>query len=156
VLVAACLGAVLSLPTALAPAGAAVRQTCVRAEIVLWGDGGHDDTAALNAWLRGADAIWGQSGELVGDAIVGHRFRLSAAIYVPGGSGRRLEDFHLLWPERGETVSGGTIASGSDPDSAPDVSGVTIVGGDSGEGKPFDAPDPAVAQPNPDASCATS
>src|SRR6266851_3926878 len=35
-------------------------QDCVRVDIVLWGDGRHDDTAALGAWLRGADAIWGQ------------------------------------------------------------------------------------------------
>jgi hypothetical protein len=140
---------------ALVPADAFATQNCVRAEIVLWGDGRHDDTAALNAWLRGENAIWGESGEPIGGSIAGRRFRLSAAIYVPGGSNRRLDDFRLLWPERGETVSGGTIASGGDPDDAPVVSGVSIVGGDGGEGKPFEAPDP-ITKANPEASCATS
>jgi hypothetical protein len=151
-----CPGILLALFAALAPSGASARQNCVRAEIVLWGDGRHDDTGALNAWLRGEDAVWADSGAPVGGAIAGHRFRLSAAIYVPAGSSRRLEGFLLFWPERGETVSGGTIASGSDPDSAPVVSGVGIVGGDTGEGKPFEMPDAGFAQPNSEASCATS
>ena len=69
---------------------AAEPQHCVSAEIVLWGDGRHDDSAALNAWLGGADAIWAESGEPVGAAIAGHSFRLSAAVFVTGGSGRRL------------------------------------------------------------------
>ena len=104
------------------------------AEIVLWGDGRHDDTKALNAWLRGQPAIWGDSGEPVGAAIAGRRFRLSAAIYVPGGTGRSLEDFRLLWPERGEIVAGG----------------------DPGEGKPFETPAAAPSKPDPKASCAIS
>src|SRR6478736_2037634 len=82
---------------------AAEPQRCVAADIVLWGDGRHDDSAALNAWFRGADAIWAENGEPVGDWIAGHSFRLSDAVYVPGGTGRRLEDFRMLWPERGET-----------------------------------------------------
>jgi hypothetical protein len=131
-------------------------QDCVRPQIVLWGDGRHDDTVALNAWLRGDDAIWGENGEAVGSVIAGRRFRLSAAIYVTGGSGRRLEDFRLLWPERAETVSGGTILSGSDPDKAPVVTGVSISGGDPDEGKPFESPEPAMPKPDPAASCATS
>lgn len=131
-------------------------QDCVRAGIVLWGDGRHDDTKALNAWLRGDAAVWGESGGPVGASIAGHVFRLSAAIYVPGGTGRRLEQFRMIWPERGETVSGGTIQSGGDPDKAPIVSGIRIVGGDPGEGKPFDTPDAAPAKPAPDASCAIS
>jgi hypothetical protein len=139
-----------------APARAAERQHCVTAEIVLWGDGRHDDTKALNAWLRGEPAIWGESGAPVGTAIAGHSFRLSSAIYVPGGTGRRLEDFRMLWPQRGETMSGGAIVAGGDPDKAPVVSGVTIRGGDPGEGKPFESPGPAVVKPNPQASCAIS
>src|SRR6266496_2014815 len=79
------------------PARAAEPQHCVRAEIVLWGDGRHDDSAALNAWFRGADAIWAASGEPVGTAIAGHSFRLSEAVLVPGGTGRRLDDFRMLW-----------------------------------------------------------
>ena len=47
----------------------------------------------------------------------------------------------MEWPERGEVVTGGTIAAGDDPDAAPLQSGVTITGGDPGEGVPFDAPD---------------
>src|SRR5947208_528067 len=53
------------------PAQAAEPQHCVRAEIVLWGDGRHDDSAALNAWFGGADAIWAESGVAVGPAIAG-------------------------------------------------------------------------------------
>jgi hypothetical protein len=138
-----------------APAFAAEpQQRCVRADIVLWGDGRHDDTVALNAWLRGEDAVWAASGEPVGAAIAGRSFHLSAAVYVSAGSGRTLQDFRLLWPERGETVSGGTILSGSDPDRAPVTAGINIVGGDAGEGLPFDMPGPAAHDPQ--ASCATS
>lgn len=138
------------------PLRAAEPQDCVRAEIVLWGDGRHDDTIAFNAWLRGAEAVWSDSGQPVGAAIRGRSFRLSAAVYVTAGTGRRLDDFRMLWPERGEIVSGGTILSGDDPDAAPILSGVSIVGGDPGEGKPFEAPDTRLAAPNPEASCATS
>ena len=135
---------------------AAAEQHCVRPEIVLWGDGRHDDTAALNAWLRGDDAIWGDDGTPVGDAVAGRAFRLSAAVYVSAGTDRRLENFRMVWPERGETVTGGTIATGRDPDTEPAVSGIRIVGGDSGEGKPFDAPAPANVRIDPSTGCATS
>ena len=131
-------------------------QDCVPATIVLWGDGRHDDTKALNAWLRGANALWGESGAPVGDAIAGRRFRLSAPVYVPAGTGRALEDFRMSWPERGETVSGGVIRAGSDPDRAPALAGVDIVGGDAGEGKPFEVPDPVPAPRQSPANCATS
>src|SRR5712691_9387141 len=137
-------------------AQAAEAQRCVAADIVLWGDGTHDDSAALNAWFRGADAIWAENGEPVGESIAGHSFRLSAAVYVRGGTGRRLEDFRMLWPERGEIVAGGTIRSGTDPDAAPAITGVSITGGDPGEGIPFEAPDPAPAGRDKEASCATS
>jgi len=134
----------------------AAEQRCVRPEIVLWGDGRHDDSAALNAWFHGADAIWAESGEPVGGAIAGHSFRLSAPVFVPGGTGRRLEAFRMLWPERGEIVSGGSIASGGDPDKAPILSGVDIVGGDPGEAVPSDAPDPAPPGRDDPASCGIS
>ena len=65
----------------------------MRVPVVLWGDGRHDDTAALNAWLRGHDAIWADTGEPVGAAIGGRSFRLSSAIYVQAGTGRVLRDF---------------------------------------------------------------
>jgi hypothetical protein len=139
-----------------ASAFAAEPQHCVRAEIVLWGDGRHDDTQALNAWLRGEDAIWADSGAPVGASIAGRSFRLSAAVYVRAGTGRTLDNFQMLWPERGETVSGGTILAGGDPDQAPAMSGVGILGGDPGEGQPFDLPDQAPARHDDLESCATS
>jgi hypothetical protein len=139
-----------------APAGYAEPQHCARAGIVLWGDGRHDDSAALNAWFGGDAAIWGESGEPVGAAIAGRSFRLSAPLYVSGGTGRRLEDFRMLWPERGEIVSGGSIVSGSDPDKAPIVSGISVIGGDPGEGTPFEAPEPVPAGRDARASCAIS
>jgi hypothetical protein len=135
---------------------AAEPQHCVRAEIVLWGDGKHDDTYALDAWLRGEPAIWADSGAPVGTTISGRSFRLSAAIYVRAGTGRVLDNFRMLWPERGETVSGGTILAGDDPNRAPVMSGVEIVGGDPDEGKPFDLPDAVPARRDDRESCATS
>ncbi len=129
---------------------------CARGDMVLWGDGRHDDTAALNAWLRGDGLIWAETGEPVGPVIADRTFRLSAAVYAGGGTGRKLERFRLVWPERGETVSGGTVLSGDNPDAAPVVSGVTIVGGDPGEGVPFDSPDIAPTARSDPARCATS
>jgi len=129
---------------------------CARGDIVLWGDGRHDDTAALNAWLQGDNLVWAESGEAVGDGITGRSFRLSAAIYVPGGTGRRLESFRLVWPERGETVTGGTVRAGDDPDLAPLLSGVEIVGGDPGEGVPIDTPDVSPHDRRDPARCAVS
>ena len=146
----------IAIGCTLTAAHAAERQSCVLAQIVLWGDGRHDDTTALNAWLHGASAIWAESGEPVGAAIAGHSFRLSAAVYVRAGAARRLDGFRMVWPERGETVSGGSISSSSDPAQAPIVSGIRISGGDPGEGVPFDAPDAAPSGPDDEASCATS
>jgi hypothetical protein len=62
----------------------------------------------------------------------------------------------MAWPERGEIVSGGTIASGGDPAAAPQLSDIRIEGGDDSEGKLFDMPDPAPAELGKAASCATS
>ena len=135
---------------------AAEPQHCAPAEIVLWGDGRHDDSAALKAWFDGKDAIWAANGAPVGALISGRSFRLSEAIYVRGGTGRLLEDFRMLWPERGETVSGGVIAAGNDPDAAPILSGVSILGGDPGEAVPFESPEAAPAGRDPRASCAIS
>ena len=140
----------------LLPAAAAEKQDCVKAEVILWGDGKHDDTAALSAWLRGADATWALSGKPVGARIVGHSFRLSSAVYVSAGTGRELEDFRLVFPERREVVTGGIIAAGSDPQTAPAMSGVTVRGGDSGEGVPFEVPDQPSDRHPSEASCATS
>jgi hypothetical protein len=137
------------------PADAAP-QDCVQVPVVLWGDGRRDDTAALNAWLRGRDAIWADSGTPVGAVISSRSFRLSSAIYVHAGTGRTLREFRMEWPERGEVVTGGTIAAGHDPDAPPLQSGVTIVGGDPGEGVPFETPDGEAGQVRSDASCAIS
>ena len=129
---------------------------CVRTHNILWGDGRHDDTVALNAWLKGEDAVWGDSGKSVGAAIAGRSFRLSAAIYVVGGTGRSLSDFRLMFPERGEVVAGGTVRAGYDAGQPPVSSGITITGGDSGEGVPFDAPDPKPARAEDKAACPIS
>lgn len=131
-------------------------QDCVHPEVVLWGDGQHDDTEALNAWLRGRPAIWASDGSPVGNEIVGRTFRLSSAIYVNGGAERELRDFRLYWPERGEVVTGGTVRSSADPNTPPTSSGVTITGGDPGEGKPDDYPAAGAVAQDPAASCATS
>jgi hypothetical protein len=150
-----CLLAALLAAAALAPARAAP-QHCVPAAVVLWGDGRHDDTRALNAWLRGKPALWGDSGAPVGAAIAGRTFRLTSAIYVRAGTGRRLHDFRLFWPRRGERVSGGTIAAGNNPDVAPVLSGVRVTGGDPGEGKPFETPDAPPPRRDRRIGCATS
>jgi hypothetical protein len=139
-----------------ASAAAAYQQHCVPAAVVLWGDGRHDDTQALNAWFGGRNAIWGDSGAPVGATIAGRRFRLSSSLAVPGGSGRTLENFRLSWPSRGETVSGGAIRSGGDPNRPPAVTGVTIEGGYPGEGRPHETPDTPPAPPRNNASCAIS
>ena len=49
--------------------------------------------------------------------------------------------FHMIWPDRQETVSGGTISSGDNPDEPPVADGVTTVGADSDEGVPYHTPD---------------
>jgi hypothetical protein len=145
----------LAVLLALSPALAAEPQ-CARGDMVLWGDGVHDDTAALNAWLRGDSLVWAATGQSVGEAIADRIFRLSSVLYVPGGTGRQLERFRLVWPERGETVTGGSVRSGDDPNEAPVVAGVEIVGGDSGEGVPLETPDiTRIDRSNP-ARCAVS
>ena len=141
---------------ALSPAHAIEPPHCARGDMVLWGDGVHDDTAALGAWLRGDSLVWAATGEPVGEAIADRIFRLSSAIYVPGGTGRQLERFRLVWPDRGETVTGGSVQSGDDPNEAPVVTGIEIVGGDPGEGVPLETPDiTRIDRANP-ARCAVS
>jgi hypothetical protein len=137
------------------PAAAALpAQHCVHPAVILWGDGRHDDTKALQAWLQGKDALWGESGAPVGATIAWHTFRLSTAIYVDAGTGRTLEHFRFYWPARGETVTGGTISAGRDPNAEPTMSGVNIVGGDAAEGKPLYMP--VVPPPAGAASCGIS
>lgn len=138
-------GLVLAMLAGLVPAFAAPRSDCRPTPLVLWGDGRHDDTAALNAWLRGDTVIWAESGKPVGATIAGHAFKLSAAIYIPGGTGRTITHFRFVWPWTHEEVSGGTIASGINPKASPTESGIHKVGGDRLEGIPYAAP--AAARP---------
>jgi hypothetical protein len=139
----------IAIALTLAAARAAEPPKCVGAHLVLWGDGKHDDTAALNAWFAGETVVWGETQQPVGPEIAGRDFLLSSAVYVPSGSGRRLERFEMIWPHRGERVSGGAILSGTDPDAPPVASGITKVNGDPGEGVPYEAP---VAEPDPRAA----
>jgi hypothetical protein len=132
-----------------APAAAGTAANCT--PLTLWGDGRHDDTLALNAWLRGEPVHWAATGRPVGAEITGGHFLLSAPIYVESGTGRRLVGFRMTWPRTGEQLQGGTIAAGDDPDAPPRVSGLDKKGGDAGEGKPFD--DSAADAPKPPPSC---
>ena len=115
---------------------------CAVAPQVLWGDGEHDDTAALNAWFRGDGVLWAQTHEPVGAAIADRTFMLSSTVYVSGGTGLQLEHFRMIWPWRNEVVTGGAIVTGNDPDAEPRTEGITMVGNDSDEGVPYEAPDP--------------
>lgn len=147
----------LAAVAGLAPvaARAAERANCGTL-FVLWGDGRHDDTAALNAWFRGDRVIWGETGGTVGSQIAGHEFRLSAAIYISSGKDRRIEDFQFVWPERKEVVTGGTIAAGSDPNQPPVASGLTKIGVGPGEGVPYHSPAPKPAVPADLTGCLVS
>ena len=125
---------------AVSPAAAEERSECAAAPPVLWGDGEHDDTAALNAWFRGERVVWAQSHETVGSVIADRRFRLASTVYIHGGTNRKLERFQMLWPHRDEVVSGGTILTGSDPKQPPMVDNIAKVNADPDEGVPYDGP----------------
>ena len=125
---------------ALSSAKAEEPSKCAAAPHLLWGDGEHDDTAALNAWFRGETVVWAKTHEKVGEEITGRTFLLSSVIYISSGTGRKLERFRMVWPERQETVSGGTIRSGDDPDLPPAAEGVTTIGADPDEGVPYEGP----------------
>jgi hypothetical protein len=129
---------------------------CAAAPHLLWGDGEHDDTAALNAWFRGERVIWAQTHEEVGGEIADHTFLLSSVVYISSGTGRKLAHFRMVWPERRETVSGGTILSGDDPDKAPVAEGVTTVNADPDEGVPYHTPDPEPLDHGTPRHCLTS
>ena len=115
---------------------------CSAAPHLRWGDGEHDDTAALNAWFRGETVIWAQSHETVAAEIADRSFLLSSGVYISSGSGRKLERFRMFWPQREETVSGGTILTGTDPDKPPIAEDIAKIGGDPDEGVPYKTPDP--------------
>src|SRR6266850_7981779 len=105
------------------PAIAEERSDCAAAPPVLWGDGEHDDTAALNAWFRGETVLWAQTHEPVGSEISDHNFLLSSTVYIHSGTGRKMERFQMVWPHRNEVVSGGTIEAGNDPEGQPVADG---------------------------------
>lgn len=123
---------------------------------VLWGDGKHDDTAALNAWFHGDPVVWSQTGHSVGAQIADHVFRLSAPVYISSGTGRRIEHFRFVWPARNELVSGGTIAAGADPDRPPVAIGITKIGAGPNEGVPYPTPTPKPANPDNRTDCLVS
>jgi hypothetical protein len=137
----------LTVIAAMPPAVADDASKCAGKIFVLWGDGKHDDSAALNAWFRGDAVIWGGSGRSVGPQIADRVFRLSSAVYIPSGTGRTIAHFQFVWPERKELVAGGTIASGGDPDRPPVATGLTKIGAGPGEGVPYPSktPKPATA-----------
>src|ERR1700728_3834781 len=112
--------AMIAIFLALSPALAGEGLKCRSERFVLWGDGNHDDTAGLNAWFRGDNVVWAQTGHPVGAAIGGSEagdrtFRLTGPVYIPSGTGRRIDRFEFVWPERKERVAGGTIVGGRDP-----------------------------------------
>jgi hypothetical protein len=138
------------------PAWAADGSKCGAKLFVLWGDGRHDDTAALNAWFRGDPVIWGENGRNVGPQITGRVFRLSAPIYISSGTGRSIAHFQFVWPERKELVSGGTIVAGADPNRAPVASGLTKIGAGPNEGVPFPSDTPKPAAHDDPSNCLVS
>jgi len=130
----------LSALLALASAKAEEQSKCTASPHLLWGDGEHDDTAALNAWFRGETVIWAQTQGPIGAEIADRSFLLSSTVYISGGTGRRLERFRMVWPWRNEVVSGGAIVTGNDPEQEPHTEGITMVGADPDEGVPYEGP----------------
>lgn len=124
------------------PCRAAEDGKCGSRLYVLWGDGKHDDTQALNAWFRGDAVVWGDSGRTVGAQIAGRVFLLSSAIYISSGSDRRIEHFEFFWPQRQERVSGGTIVASPDPNQPPVATDLTKIGSGPNEGVPYHSPPP--------------
>ena len=148
--------AVLAMLVALSAAMADEPSKCAAAPHLLWGDGEHDDTAALNAWFQGETVIWAQTHDPVGEEITDRTFLLSSAIYISSGTGRKLERFRMVWPERKEIVSGGAIVAGSDPDQPPVADGITKIGADPDEGVPYETPDPEPREHGIPKHCLTS
>lgn len=148
--------ALLLAAAALSPASAADSSKCGARLFMLWGDGKHDDTAALNAWFRGDPVVWGDTGRSVGPQIADHVFRLSSPIYISSGTGRSITHFQFVWPERKELVSGGTILAGADPKRPPVASGLTKVGAGPNEGVPFPSATPKPASHDDRADCLVS
>ena len=141
---------------AASPAWAEDQSKCAAAPPVLWGDGEHVDTAALNAWFRGETVLWAQTGESVGSEITDRNFLLSSTVYIHSGTGRKLERFRMVWPWRNEIVTGGMIAAGDDPDGQPVADGITKVNSDPDEGVPYEGPKPEPTENGIPRHCLTS
>jgi hypothetical protein len=146
----------LVLGFAVAPARGAEKPDCEAAGLALWGDGRHDDTRALNAWFNGDRVVWAQTGRAVGPDIAGHDFLLSSTVFIPSGTGLRLERFQMIWPARKERVSGGTILTGNDPDKPAIQVGIMKIGAGPDEGVPYDAPPPKPGTRQAPESCLLS
>jgi len=130
----------LAVLIAVSPAAADGPSKCSAALPVLWGDGEHDDTAALNAWFRGEAVLWAQTHEVVGSEITDHNFLLSSTVYIHSGTGRKMERFQMVWPYRNEVVTGGRIVAGSDPEGTPIADQITKINADPDEGVPYAGP----------------
>jgi hypothetical protein len=149
-------GLLIAAIVAVSPASAAEGSKCAMTPKVLWGDGAHDDTAALNAWFRGDRVVWAQTGQPAGAQIAGHAFRLKGAVFIPSGTGRSIERFELVWPERRERVTGGSIRAGNDHNQPPIATGVVKVGAGPNEGVPFPTPDPKPSDHDTGTDCLVS
>jgi hypothetical protein len=91
-------------------------------------------------WFRGETVVWAKTHEPVGEEIADRTFLLRSALYVTSGSGRKLERFRMVWPERNETVTGGVIHAGNDPAQPPMADGIVMVGAGADEGVPYVTP----------------
>ena len=129
---------------------------CADAPRVLWGDGEHDDTGALNAWFRGETVVWAQTHQAVGSEIADRTFLLSSTIYIHSGIARKLERFRMVWPHRSEVVSGGTIEAGESPDDPPVTDNITKINSDPDEGVPYNGPPPEPTENGIPRHCLTS
>ena len=150
------LGILLVAVALASPSWAADSSKCGAKLLVLWGDGKHDDTVALNAWFRGDPVMWGQTGRSVGSQITDHLFRLSSAVYIPSGTGRSIQHFQFIWPDRKELVSGGMIIAGPDANRAPIATGLTKIGAGPNEGVPFASKTPKPAAHDDRGDCLVS
>ncbi len=141
---------------AISPVSTTETSKCGAPLFVLWGDGMHDDSAALNAWFRGDAVVWGPTGRDVGAQISDRVFRLRGPLYISSGTRRHIEKFRFVWPDRGEVVSGGTIATGANPDKPPIAIDITKTGASPNEGIPFASDTPKPAGPDTRTDCLVS
>jgi hypothetical protein len=139
-----------------APVALAAEKAGCEAKLALWGDGRHDDTRALNAWFKGDPVIWAETGQPVGSRIAGRAFLLSSTVYIPSGTGRRIERFKMIWPARRERVSGDAILSGDDPNRPATTIGIAKINAGPDEGVPYRAPSPKLGTPDARGACLVS